>query len=266
MEILHYVDLSALRYLAKGLTFDEMRCAEVLDSALVDLNRLNGFPNEMSAWVQAGGLSAGPGPYEGRKRIVIEIHENQNRDGRKLHMAVAKEIDEPQRAPAVFLIMHSPTLNVPMRVEIPLRALMKGGPALDNTYTVYLHALITDQGQEWVYYGITRRGWSIRFNEHTRAAVARKSQRLLARTLDSLIDARVAQLSGAGDGQPALAGIVTVLCSVGQSHEAALKSEEYLVDKYSLAGKSPFGMNMIPGGRAGLAHAQRFRRHRPKSA
>lgn len=266
MDKLKYVDLPALRYLAKGLTFDEMRCAEVLDAALIDLNQANGFPDEMGAWIQAGGLSAGMGPYEGRTRVVIEVHEKQDRVGGKLYMAVAKQISEPQTAPAVFLVMHSPTLDIPMRVEIPLRALMKGSPSLENSYTVYLHALITDQGQEWVYYGITRRGWSIRFNEHTRAAVAQKSQRLLARTLASLVDARVAQLSGAADGRPAIAGIITALCSLGQSHEAALESEEYLVDKYSLAGKHTFGLNMIPGGRAGLANVQRFSRPRARPA
>lgn len=259
-EGLHYVDVPSLRYLTHGLTFDASRCAEVLDSTLVDLNRINGFPDQMSAWIRAGGLAAAPGPYEGGKRIVIEVHETQDLQGQRMQMALAKSVDEPQRAPVVFLEMHSSTLDIPMRVEIPLWVLMKGGPPLERTYTVYVHALLTDEGQAWVYYGITRRGWSIRFHEHTRAAVATRSQRLLAKTLDALIDARAAQLSGAADGRPALAGIVTSICSVGLSQKAALESEEYLVDKYSLAGKHPFGLNMIPGGQAGLPHAQRFRR------
>lgn len=263
MEDLVYVDLAALKHLARGLTFNAERCAEMLDATLVELNRRDGFIDAMTAWVRAGGLPSGPGPYVGRKRLLFTVHESQNRDGQTLSAACAQESDEPQSAPAVILVMHSPTLDIPMRVEIPLRVLLQGGPPLENTYTVYLHALETDRGPDWVYYGITRRGWSLRFHEHTRAAVAQKSQRLLARTLNALVEARAAQLRGLPDGRPALAGIVTALCSVGLTHAQALSDEEYLVESYSLASKHPFGLNMIPGGAVGLAHAQRFRRRGP---
>lgn len=258
--MLQYVDLAALRELLRGLSFDAERCAEVVDAALVDLNRLTGLPDRMHAWVRAGGISSGPGPFAGQRRIVLEITESRNREGRMFYAAVVRQVDEAQSAPVVFLTMHSPTLDVPMRVEIPLRALLQGNPPLEGRYTVYLHALLTDRGETWVYYGITRRRWSLRFHEHTRAAVARKSQRLLARTLEALIDARVAELSGNPDDRPRLAGIVTALCSTGLTQEVALETEQYLVDKYSLAGKHPFGLNMIPGGRAGIAHAGLFRR------
>lgn len=80
---------------------------------------------------------------------------------------------------------------------------------------------------------------------------------MLARTLDELIDARVAELSGRPDERPRLAGIVTSLCSTGLTEEAALETEEYLVAKYSLASLHPYGLNMIPGGRAGIGLARR---------
>jgi hypothetical protein len=44
------------------------------------------------------------------------------------------------------------------------------------------------------------------------------------------------------------------------SRDDALDAEERLVDKYSLASKHPYGLNMIPGGLAGLKHARRFLR------
>jgi hypothetical protein len=66
--------------------------------------------------------------------------------------------------------MHSPLLDIPMRLEIPLRAVIRGGPALYGTYSVYLHALLADDGTEFVYYGITKRGWNLRFAEHTKSA------------------------------------------------------------------------------------------------
>ena len=79
--------------------------------------------------------------------------------------------------------------------------------------------------------------------------------------MNTLIEARAEELYGAGDERPKLAGIVSTLCGTGLSQAAAWEIEEYLVDNYSLAAKYPFGLNMIPGGRAGLAELQRrFRR------
>ncbi|QFU32338.1 hypothetical protein [Brevundimonas sp. Bb-A] len=255
--MLKYVDVSALRSLMQGLTFDVENCAGVLDHALVGLNARNGFPDRMCDWVRAGGLAAGPGPFVSQKRTIIRLTETLNQAGQSTYMALVLSAREAESAPLVSLVMHSPTLDVPMVVQLPLRAVLKGSPSLEGAYTVYLHTLLTDRGEAWLYYGITRRGWSLRFHEHTRAAVARKSKRLLARTLDELIDARVAELSGRPDERPRLAGIVTSLCSTGLTEEAALETEEYLVAKYSLASLHPYGLNMIPGGRAGIGLARR---------
>lgn len=147
-----------------------------------------------------------------------------------------------------------------MRFELPLRAVLVGNAALLGTYTLYLHALLTDRGETYTYYGITKRGLSLRFNEHTRAAVAQKSKRLLARTLNALIEARADELYGQPDDRPKLAGLISVVCGAGMSREAALEAEERMVDKYSLAAKHPFGLNMIPGGLAGIRQARRFLR------
>jgi hypothetical protein len=91
-----------------------------------------------------------------------------------------------------------------------------------------LHELQTDQGKSYVYYGITKRGWSLRFNEHTRAAVAQRSKRLLARTLNDLIEARAAELYGIADDRPKLAGLISAVCGAGMSRDDALDAEERL--------------------------------------
>jgi hypothetical protein len=44
------------------------------------------------------------------------------------------------------------------------------------------------------------------------------------------------------------------------TRDTALEAEQKVIDKYSLAFKHPFGMNMIPGGLAGPKHARRFLR------
>jgi hypothetical protein len=65
-------------------------------------------------------------------------------------------------------------------------------------------------------------------------------------------------LHGIADDRPKLAGLISAICGVGMTREAALDAEEKLVDKYSLASKHPYGLNMIPGGLAGLKQARRL--------
>jgi len=258
---LRYVDLTALRHLTSGLTFDIDQCGPVLDGALRELNEQTGLPDSLVAWIGAGAFAAGPCPYDGRGRIIIDVNQTMNATGQHCYLAaVLRKSDERETAPVVFFSMQSPTLDISMRAEIPLRALIVGNPPLAGTYTLYLHALLTNKGSSFVYYGITKRGWSLRFNEHMRAAVAQKSKRLLASTLNDLIEARVAELHGSVDDRLKLAGLVSSVCGVGMTRDAALDAEERLVDKYSLASRHPYGLNMIPGGLAGLKHARRFLR------
>ena len=160
--------------------------------------------------------------------------------------------DEKETAPVAFFSMHSPSLDIPMRVEVPLRALIQGGPKLKGTYVVYLHALLSDDGQEFTYYGITKRGWNMRFNEHTKSALQEGSRRLFPHKLSELINARAAERANQADSRPKLAGIVSAVCAIGLDEDAAMDTEEYLVEKYSLSSKHPTGLNMIPGGREGI--------------
>jgi len=249
---LHYVDLAAMRHLTTGLTFDLNQCAPVLDQALRGLNEQTGIPDQLVAWIRAGAFAVGPCPYDGRGRIIIDVHQTVITQGQSNHFAtVLRKSNENEIAPMVFFSMHSPTLDIPMRVEVPLRALIVGNPPLEGTYTLYLHSLLTNEGGNFVYYGITKRGWNLRFSEHMRAAVAQKSKRLLASTLNDLIEARAAELYGAADDRPKLAGLVSAVCGVGMTRDAALEAEEKMVDKYSLASKHPYGQNMVPGGLAG---------------
>jgi len=258
---MRYVDLLALRHLSQGLTFDIDRCAEMLDDALVSLNAKTGLPDQLVAWIGAGAHVSGPCPYDGLGRIIIDVTQTTDVKGRSGYFAmVLRNTAERETAPMVWLSMHSPTLDIPMRVELPLRAVIVGNAPLEGLYTLYLHALLTDRGETYTYYGITKRGWSLRFNEHTRAAVAQKSKRLLAKTLNALIEARADELYGEPDDRPSLAGLISSVCGVGLSREAALEAEERLVDKYSLSSKHPFGLNMIPGGLAGVRQARRFLR------
>jgi len=178
---LHYVDVVAMRHLTSGLTFHIEECAGVLDAALKDLNKQTGLPNQILDWIRVRTLTAKPCPDGGKGRIIVEVSQTLNGAGKHGYFAtVMRKTDERETTPVVFFKMNSPLLDIPMRVEVPLRALMVGNPPLPGTYTLYMHALLTSQGNTFLYYGITKRGWSLRFNEHMRAALAQKSKRLLA--------------------------------------------------------------------------------------
>lgn len=250
---LKYVRLPAFYQLTEGLTYDIGRCAEVLDAALVNLNATTKIPDEIVAWNRRGGLSAGRLKIEGEGRIAIEIEERFSPRQGKLHSAtVIRNKSETETAPVVLLVTHSLALDIPMRIEIPLRALLRGGPDLEGKYVVYLHVLFSDDGSEYVYYGITKRGWNSRFSEHMKAALNLQQARLFPQKMADLIEARVAQIAGRNDPRPKLDGVITALCAVGVDEDMAKDIEEYLVDKYSLASKHPKGLNMIPGGREGI--------------
>jgi hypothetical protein len=168
----------------------------------------------MISWNRRGGLSAGPLEIEGEGRVAIEIEERLSLAKGKLHMAtVVRNKSETETAPVVLLITHSLALDIPMRIEIPLRALLRGGPDLEGKYVVYLQVLFSDDGNEYVYYGITKRGWNSRFSEHMKAALNLQQARLFPKKMADLIEARVAQLAGRIDPRPKLDGVITALCA-----------------------------------------------------
>lgn len=261
---LRFVDPVALVHLSRGLTFDALRCAEVIDHALGSLEEDTGYVGKLSAWIATGALASGPCPLFPNGRIIVDVTETANTSGKRAHFAtILKHEPEAGIAPVVFLSMVSPTLDIAMRVEIPLRSVLRGNAPLEGKYTVYLHVLRTNKGDDYLYYGITKRGWNLRFHEHTLAAVAKPAKRLFARTMNDLIAARVAERSGVVDQRPKLVGLITSICAVGLNRQEAMETEEYLVDKYSLAAKHRLGLNMIPGGAAGVRHARRFRKSAP---
>jgi hypothetical protein len=259
-ERLRFVDATALVHLSRGLTFNSLRSAEVLDDALGAFDNKTGYVSQVQEWVRGGGLHNGTCPTMQTGRIAADVTESMNAEGKILHAAgILNVTKEAGIAPVIFLSMMSPTLDIGMRVEVPMRAVLQGNAPLENTYTVYLHVLLTSEGAELVYYGITKRGWSLRLTEHTRSAVAKKSRRLFARTFRDLITARAEELYGVADERPKLRGLITTICATGLSYDEALDVEEAMVEKYSLVSKHPNGLNMIPGGAAGLRRAARFK-------
>jgi hypothetical protein len=133
---LEYVSLPNMHHLLEGLTFKVTHCAEVLDCALIGFNKKTGIPNRILRWNKRGGNAHGPLSLPGHGRIIVEIAERLDRDGQRLSTSlILEKKDENEKAPIALFMMQSPVLNVPMRVEVPLRALIKGAPKLKGTYS-----------------------------------------------------------------------------------------------------------------------------------
>lgn len=260
-----YVDQSALQHLLRGLTFDTTECARLIDMVLIEMNQKENYSDRMLDWIANGKASGQPIPQLSKGRFIIQVNQFQKPGEEPATIAAATSTTvDSQLAPAIFFNMHSFTLDIPMRLEIPLRAIMKGNAPLAGTYVVYLHVLKTTNGANYLYYGITKRGWTLRFQEHTRAAFKRP-KRALPKRMAELIEATADRRVGRSHGdQVTLDAIINALCAVGLTKDQALETEEYLVEKYSLAEKHEFGLNMIPGGRAGIAMARRFGKSRPR--
>lgn len=132
--------------------------------------------------------------------------------------------------------MEPPIVSRITRIELALRYILKGLPNLDDSFTTYLHALVTDDG-DYVYYGITSRSPIVRFKEHL--AQARDGSALLFHC-------------ALRDILPSCTQVHHTIISAGATQDQAYDVEEYLVNKYSLYPNHSRGLNMIPGGREGI--------------
>jgi len=265
MRKYRFLDERKFRFLCEGLTLDA-KDMEVLDTALDGLDKNNRLTSKILEHNQRNGF--GPPPKFPGPTAIIVLEKRARRDtGQTLSTAaVVEDKDRPGGSPGLHILLHSPTLDIPQRVEIPLRLVLKGLPSFESLYMVYLHVLKMSDGQNLVYYGITKRGWMKRFMEHMARSVRDDSPLLFHRSLREGILERLRQRgmeqtlpAGVASPSPhgAMIGNHHVLCGAGMTEEQALETEEYLVDKYSF-GKAG-GLNMIPGGKAGILHLHKLK-------
>lgn len=131
---------------------------------------------------------------------------------------------------------------------LPLHYLFARRTPEANLYTVYAHFLPDESENRMRHYiGITKQGWTSRWRQHVNAAV-NGSPYLFHEAL------RRRQMT---PGQ-----IVSVhkIAAAGLSYEDAMYLEEKLVAGYeqNVPSLYPHGLNMIPGGFAGLAYLGKY--------
>ncbi len=114
------------------------------------------------------------------------------------------------------------------QIRIPINPLLRGHDVIENTHSLYIHGF----EQTDAYIGITKRKWFERLSQHV-ASARGGSQCLFHRKL------RETKLGGSR------------VIMAGLSYEAAMTLEEELVEESTLY---PLGLNMIPGGYAGIRY------------
>lgn len=135
--------------------------------------------------------------------------------------------------------------GVTTSVMVPLLFLLRGG-AIDVTrwYQIYYHVLARVDGVvadgPAGYVGVTRQGWRKRWRQHLSSA-ASGSPYLFHRAIRDISARQV--------------DTIHQVIMLAPNEELAMKAEEYYVDQRSLY---PMGLNMIPGGAAGLRYLQKL--------
>lgn len=154
----------------------------------------------------------------------IEVYQS----GDRLCARLAEPENEQDYSSCGFLNIESDRI----RIGLPLNEMMKGSPSLVGSHSLYIHSIETDVPLSYV--GITKQRWFSRFAQHT-AAANNGSHLIFHRALRE---------------HPEKPLSCKVLLT-GISYEAAMQLEEDFVD---MVGLYPKGLNMIPGGFAGLRY------------
>lgn len=127
---------------------------------------------------------------------------------------------------------------------VPVMMIIKDAPDFSGTYQMYQHYFTSDESGQPIenacYTGITKRGWRTRWAEHLRSANAGSHY---------LFHKAIRQWNGKAQFS------MHVVIGCGLSEHGALKAEEEIVEKETLY---PLGLNMVPGGTAGIAYLRRI--------
>jgi len=216
----------------------------ILDSILIRYNESTGLLDRMVVSSRVNGF-ANVMTYAGPQIVFVMDILAPNGSDALSTCTMMRLKDQADLPPMLWINLHSPSLDLPQRIEIPLRYLIRGMPSLKGTHMVYLHAVEINEDKKFVYYGRTKRGWMKRFNEHVRLAM-KGSNRKFPALYGQAITNRYKQLLGLlplDKNLPVYTGSIHVVCLAGASADQASKGERYLIQKHSLFLDE--GMNMV---------------------
>lgn len=239
-----YLHLDNLRYLfghVNGVDESDLKCLDELLTNL-DTAKDSPFKGELTKIIAFNKQSKSVTQLPTTKLSghTYEFRIGANRFGKKLASGSIIETLEA-RAPMFAFELGSSLLGR-YSIAVPMRHLLKNATKLRGKHLVYSHQF-GDAEQSYLYYGITKQGMNTRFMQHIRSS---KEPLTLFHT--KLNEFMQAAWLGGNDTY-----LLSTINAAGLTEDEAMDTEEYLVDKYSLHSKHSVGVNMIPGGKAGIA-------------
>lgn len=164
--------------------------------------------------------------------------------------------DRNSGSPPVETLENSPGTYVISRrvVSVPLQCVLKHWGNAESGYMIYEHNLsamdhAVPQFKSISYIGLTSRNWQTRYKEHQRDALT-GSELLFHTSLATVINKDGISQIGMGPFEMVRSGacLLSELQYVNLTYEEAMQIEERMVEKTL----HPLGLNMIPGGFAGM--------------
>jgi hypothetical protein len=191
----------------------------------------------INAWIAAGDTDA-----KGRS---ITLHIRPTDGGHKLNIeCFAWPGDDRDMGRQFRLRIMRPDGSSKLIAQLPLETLLSHKLDIQGHYTVYVHLVEDEKRDLRQYIGLTKQGWTARWRQHLNAA--NNGSRYL-------FHEALRRRSEGGCEFHFVKG-------VGLSYEAAMALEEGLVAAQNGGVPSlyPHGLNMIPGGFAGLAYLGKY--------
>lgn len=156
------------------------------------------------------------------------------RDG---HVRIAEPSDDGVNNCDRLIIKSTSVIgDATAQIEVPLVPIFKGFESIDGKHVVYLHSFQTETPLGYI--GVSKRPWHARFSQHISSSKS-GSPYLFHRAILEHRDAAI--------------GHKVLLCNL--DYDVAMGIEEEFVGQVSLY---PLGLNMIPGGSAGIRYLHKL--------
>ena len=118
-----FLDQHKFRFFCQGLTLDS-NDLDVQDAALIALNEIKKIPSKIVKYNQKNGF--GDLPVFKGPQIIVSLDKLYSPEKGKMSVApVSEHKDIIDKTPALHVKLRSPSLDIPQRVEIPLRYVLK---------------------------------------------------------------------------------------------------------------------------------------------
>ena len=135
-----------------------------------------------------------------------------------------------------LIIIANPKIGTAAQIEVPLNPILKGYESIKDKHVVYCHSFQTDV--PLAYIGVSKKRWYERLSQHISSA-KNGSPYLFHQAIIKHQDTQVLHK--------------VFMCEL--DYQTAMELEEEFVENMSLY---PLGLNMIPGGNAGIKYLHKL--------